>query len=75
MVFELKLLTYAVAPLGVIAMAAGPLPTRIGVPRENDDPSMWIGVTVFEFEFVTYAVWPFGARAIPSGPFMAGGAP
>ena len=36
-VLELKLLTYAVAPLGEMAIAAGPLPTLIGVPSEKDD--------------------------------------
>ena len=52
-VLELKLLTYAVAPFGVIAIAAGPLPTRIGAASPNPDDVRLIGVTVFEFELVT----------------------
>ncbi len=52
-VLELKLLTYAVAPLGVMAMAAGPLPTRIGDPSEKDDDRISMGVTVLPLEFVT----------------------
>ena len=70
----MPLITYAVLPSGVIAMAVGEDPTGIGAPAVL--VAVLIGVTVPDPWLTTYAVLPSGVIAMATGEDPTGiGAP
>ena len=64
------LVTYAIAPSGVMAIFLGEFPKGIAV--SGVFVAKFIGVTVLSEVLVTYAIAPSGVMAIPLGSFPTG---